>query len=104
MTGRALGLYKFIITIELEPNTRDRILARAAKAQAATRAERGCVGYDFFTCADNPNKLTFVETWTDKAAHAFHMKQQYTKDFIAFHTQFLRNLVFGTINLESPIC
>lgn len=43
-------MYKFIITIELEPGTRDEILARAPAAQAATRAEPGCIAYDFYTC------------------------------------------------------
>jgi len=43
-------VYKFIITIELEPGTRDEILARAPAAQAATRAEPGCIAYDFYTC------------------------------------------------------
>jgi quinol monooxygenase YgiN len=97
-------MYKFIITIELQPEARDRILGRAAEAQAATRVEPGCLAYDFFTCTDDSNKLVFVETWKDEAAHAFHMQQQYTKDFIAFHEQFHRNLTFETINAASVTC
>ena len=56
-------MYKFIITIELEPGTRDQILARAPAAQAAARAEPGCLAYDFFTCTDDPDRLVFVEAW-----------------------------------------
>lgn len=67
-------MYKFIITIALEPGTRDRILDRAVEAQRATRDESGCIAYDFFTCADDPDKLVFVEAWTAKAAHDFHME------------------------------
>lgn len=94
-------MYKFIITIELEPGAREKILARAPEAQAATRAEPGCLAYDFFTCTDDADKLVFVESWKDEAAHAFHMNQAHTKRFIAFHEQFHRSLTFETINPAS---
>lgn len=95
-------MYKFIITIELEPGTRDRILERAPEAQAATRAEPGCIAYDFFACTDDPDKLVFVESWKDEASHAYHMEQEHTKTFIAFHEQFNRSLTFETINVADP--
>ncbi len=91
-------MYKFIITIELEPGAREKILAHAPEAQAATRAEPGCLAYDFFSCTDDPDKLVFVEAWKDKAAHDFHMEQEHTKHFIAFHEQFHRSLTLETIN------
>lgn len=91
-------MYKFIITIALEPGTRDKVLARAPEVQAATRAEPGCIAYDFFTCTDDPDKLVFVEAWQDEAAHAYHMAQTHTKDWIAFHERYNRALTFETIN------
>ncbi|WP_349295125.1 antibiotic biosynthesis monooxygenase (plasmid) [Thioclava sp. 'Guangxiensis'] len=91
-------MYKFIITIICQPGTRENILERAPAAQAATRAEAGCLSYDFFTCTDDPDKLVFVESWVDEAAHAFHMEQSHTKDFIAYHEQFHQSLTFETIN------
>ncbi|WP_423209691.1 putative quinol monooxygenase [Paracoccus yeei] len=92
-------MYKFIITIDCQPGTRSQILARAPAAQAATRAEPGCLAYDFYTCTDDPERLVFVETWKDRAAHDFHMEQPYTKAFIAFHEQFHRHFTFETINV-----
>jgi len=92
-------MYKFIITIDTVPGGRDKILARAPAAQAATRAEEGCIAYDFYTCTDNPERLVFVESWVDQAAHDFHMAQQHTKDFIAYHEPFHERLVFETINV-----
>lgn len=89
--------YKFLIDITLEPGTRARILERAPGAQAATRAEPGCIAYDFFTCTDDPDRLVFVESWVDRAAHDFHMEQDHTKKFIAFHEQFHRSLRFDEI-------
>lgn len=91
-------MYKFIITIDLQPGGREKILERAPTVQAATRAEPGCIAYDFYTCTDAPERLVFVENWVDEAAHAFHMTQQHTKDFIGFHEQFHRSLSFETIN------
>ncbi|WP_138424429.1 putative quinol monooxygenase [Maritimibacter alexandrii] len=90
-------MYKFIITIDCVPGGREKILARAPVAQAATRAEAGCLQYDFFACTDKPERLVFVETWQDRAAHDFHMEQAHTKDFIAFHEQFHDRLVFETV-------
>lgn len=86
--------YKFVIDIKLRPGTRDRILERAPEAQAATRGEPGCIAYDFFTCTDDPDRLVFVESWVDRAAHEFHMEQEHTKRFIAFHEQFHESLLF----------
>ena len=90
-------MYKFVITIDLRPGTRDRILDRAPEAQAAARAEPGCIAYDFYTCTDDPDRLVFIEAWDDEAAHAFHMEQAHTKAFIAFHEQFHDALTFETI-------
>ncbi|MBW6417410.1 putative quinol monooxygenase [Celeribacter sp. PS-C1] len=94
-------MYKFIITIDLQKDTRDMILARAPAAQKATREEPGCIAYDFYTCTDNPDRLVFVETWHDEAAHADHMEYEHTKEFIAFHEQFHKSLTFETINVAS---
>jgi len=94
-------MYKFIITINCQPGTRDKILDRAPEAQAATRAEPGCIAYDFYTCTDDPDRLVFVETWVDRAAHDFHMAQQHTLDWIAFHEPMNATLTFETINVAS---
>ncbi len=91
-------MYKFIITLDVTPGARAKILERAPEAQAATRAEPGCIAYDFYACTDNPDRMVFVEAWVDEAAHAFHMEQEHTKRFIAFHEQFHERLVFETIN------
>lgn len=92
-------MYKFIITIDCKPGTRARVLEKAPEAQAATRAEPGCLAYDFYTCTDLPDRLVFVEAWVDEAAHAFHMQQDHTTRFIAWHEQFHDRLTFETINV-----
>ncbi|RQW64404.1 putative quinol monooxygenase [Vibrio viridaestus] len=92
-------MYKFVITIQLQPNTLEKILAKAPEAQANTRAEDGCISYDFFTCTDDPDKLVFIETWKTKEAHEWHCEQGYTKEFIAFHEQFHKSFKLETINI-----
>lgn len=92
-------MYKFIITIDLLPGTREKVLAAAPKAQAATRAEPGCISDDFYTCTDNVDQIVFVEAWKNQQAHDFHMEQAHTKAFIAFHEQFHKGLTFETINV-----
>ncbi|WP_138471015.1 putative quinol monooxygenase [Poseidonocella sp. HB161398] len=87
-------MYRFVISIELEPGTRDKVLSKAPAAQAATRAEPGCIAYDFFTCTDDPDRIVFVEAWADEAAHAAHMEEQHTRDWIAWHEPFNRSLTF----------
>ncbi|WP_018150882.1 putative quinol monooxygenase [Leeia oryzae] len=94
-------MYKFLISIQLQPGTRDKILAAAAPVQALTRAEPGCIAYDFFTCTDDPDRLVFVECFKSKADHEYHCEQDYTKTFIALHEPFHVSLSFETINIHA---
>ena len=94
-------MFKFIITLQLKPGTRETILARAAEVQAATRAEPGCIAYDFFTCTDDPDRLLFVEAWTSQEAHEWHVEQEHTKRFIAFHEPEHQSFRFEAINVEA---
>ena len=95
-------MYKFLITIRLQPGTRDKILEAAVPVQQLTRAEPGCITYDFFTCTDDPDTLVFVECFQSKQAHELHCEQEYTKKFIAFHEQVHRALTFETVNIQQP--
>ncbi len=94
-------MYKFLITINLKPGTLDKILEKAPEAQRLTRMEKGCISYDFFTCTDDPNKLVFIECFTSKEAHEWHVEQDYTQEFIQFHEQFHENITFETVNIEN---
>ena len=69
--------------------------------QAATRAEPGCIAYDFFTCTDDPDRLVFVEAWTSKEAHDWHLCQEHTRALIAFHEPKHRSFRFETVNAEA---
>ena len=92
-------MYKFLITTKLQPGTRDQILEAAPAVQKETRAEEGCLSYDFFTCTDDPDRLVFIECFTFKKRTGLHCEQDYTKEFIAFHEQFHESLTFETVNI-----
>lgn len=93
-------MYKFLITIQLEPGTRDQILAKAADVQKRTRAEAGCIAYDFFTCTDNADLLLFVECFASRQDHQWHCEQGYTQEFIRFHEQFHLSLKFELVQAK----
>ena len=37
--------------------------------------EAGCIQYDYFLSAQDPDQLLLVEKWTDREAHKVHMTQ-----------------------------
>jgi quinol monooxygenase YgiN len=54
--------------------TRDE-LRRILTAQVApTRAERGCINYDFHVDAEDPNVFMFYENWRSRADLDAHLK------------------------------
>ncbi|MBZ9792026.1 antibiotic biosynthesis monooxygenase [Rhizobium sp. 3T7] len=93
--------YKFIVTIELVPGTRDEILARAPEVQLAARADNGCLSFDCFICTDDPNRLVFIESWTDEPAYAAHLLRGHTQRFLEFYEPFHRSFSFETITANT---
>jgi len=89
--------YKFIVTIELVPGTRDEILARAPEVQSATRGENGCLSFDCFTCTDNPDRLVFIESWEDEQAYAEHLLKDHTQRFLELYEPLHRSFIFETV-------
>ncbi|KSV61821.1 hypothetical protein N183_36940 [Sinorhizobium sp. Sb3] len=89
--------YKFIITIELVPGTRDEILARAPEVQQAARAENGCLSFDCLTYTDDPNRLVFIESWIDEQAYAEHLLKDHTQRFLEYYEPLHRSFTFETV-------
>ena len=53
-------------TVVAQPETREELQAILAAFVAPTRAEEGCINYDFHVDADNPCVFVFYETWRSK--------------------------------------
>ncbi|MGY2002549.1 putative quinol monooxygenase [Blastococcus sp. SYSU DS1024] len=67
---------------EAAPGRRDELVAAARAVAAATRADAGCVTYDFAVDLDDPDRVLGVEIWTDRAALDRHMAHEHTRDFL----------------------
>ena len=85
-------MYKFIVTLQIKPGTLGSIIEAAKPCQAATRAEPGCISYNFYASIDDPESMVFVECFESEQAHKEHGEKQYVKDFL----EFLHPLVVST--------
>ena len=66
-------MYTIIGTVTARPETREE-LATLLKAQVPpTRAEEGCINYDFHVDAADPCVFVFYENWTSRAALDAHL-------------------------------
>ena len=63
-----------IATLKIRPGTRDAVAAAAQSAIEGTRKEEGCLLYDLHASVTDPERMVFVEQWTDREALAKHLK------------------------------
>ena len=58
-----------------DKETRDAFYSevKASGVVEASRAEEGCIRYDYFYCADTDNQIFLWEQWESREAQAEHM-------------------------------
>ena len=61
-------------TVVAKDETREVLRKILADQVAPTRAEAGCVNYDFHVDVDDPNVFMFYENWRSKADLDAHLK------------------------------
>jgi quinol monooxygenase YgiN len=61
----------------LKEGTRDEVLRLVDELIDKTRLEPGCVSYELFQSAGDPDEVTFIETWESAEALAAHMKTEH---------------------------
>lgn len=66
-------MYTILGTVTARPETRDELLALLHAQVAPTRAEAGCINYDFHVDAADPCVFVFYENWTDRSALDAHL-------------------------------
>ncbi len=66
-------MYTIIGTVTARPETREELLTLLAAQVAPTRAEAGCINYDFHVDAADPCVFVFYENWSDRAALDAHL-------------------------------
>lgn len=57
-----------------KPEKREELRAMLAAQIAPTRAEPGCMNYDFHVDAEDPNAFMFHENWRSRADLEAHLK------------------------------
>jgi quinol monooxygenase YgiN len=66
-------MYTIIGTVTARPETREELASLLIAQVAPTRAEAGCINYDFHVDAADPCVFVFYENWTDRAALDRHL-------------------------------
>lgn len=64
-----------IARLNVEPGTRDTLIAAAKPCIAATRQEVGCIRYELAADVLDPNVLVFTEEWENRECLATHFTQ-----------------------------
>ncbi len=72
-----------IITVSctVKPENRNELVALCKEMLIPSRAEEGCITYNFYQDAADENKFFFYEVWKDQAAIDFHFKTKHYLDF-----------------------
>ncbi len=80
-----------ILFAEIEPKPAHFVEALGAVEAILekTRAEEGCLRFDFFTDVER-QRLYLYEVWRDEAAFEFHHAQTYTRDVFHAYEGWLR--------------
>ena len=67
-----------------QPGTEQDLLTQIDDLVAKTRAEPGCINYDFHQHTSEPQRFVFYENFVDQAAVDYHFAQPHTQAWIAF--------------------
>jgi len=66
-------------TFTAKPDSRPALLEIAAMLTPLSRAEPGCLRYDFLQSPHDPNKFVFFELWKSRADLDEHFQKPYFK-------------------------
>jgi quinol monooxygenase YgiN len=66
-------------TVVAKPERRDELMQILAAQVAPTRAEPGCINYDFHCDKSDPNTFIFYENFVNKDALEEHLKKAHLK-------------------------
>ena len=76
-------MYTIIGTVTAHPETRAELHELLMAQVAPTRAEPGCINYDFHVDAADPCMFIFYENWINKAAPDAHLKMPYLQPLLS---------------------
>ena len=70
-------------TIPLRPESREHALQLAKRMADATRAEQGCISYDFYIGLSDPNTLMLFQEWESMEALMGHFQTEHMEEFLS---------------------
>ncbi len=76
-------MYTIIGTVTARPETREELAALLEAQVAPTRAERGCINYDFHVDAADPCIFVFYENWTGRQALDTHLAMPHLQPLLS---------------------
>lgn len=65
-----------------KPERRGSIISLAATVAKPSRAESGCISYNFYEQQPTNNEFLFFEEWADQAALDYHFQTPHFKKFM----------------------
>jgi quinol monooxygenase YgiN len=103
--GRSFMTHVTIIgTVICKPETREELLSILTDQVAPSRAEPGCINYDFHADAENPCCFVFYENWHSQADLDAHLKQPHVKPLFSQIDRLLAEPVqIRYLNMISPM-
>jgi quinol monooxygenase YgiN len=78
--GEPLAMIFITAKFQVKPEDADRWPEIAAEFTRATRAEPGCLWFDWSRSVDDPNEYVVVEAFRDDAAGAAHVQSEHFKN------------------------
>jgi quinol monooxygenase YgiN len=69
-------------TIPIRSDRRERALELARRMTDATRAEAGCISYEFFVGLTDPNTLMLFQEWESMEALMGHYQTEHMDEFL----------------------
>jgi quinol monooxygenase YgiN len=69
-------------TIPIRPDCREQALKLARGMTEATRAEPGCISYDFYVGLSDPNTLMLFQEWETMEALMRHFQTSHMEEFL----------------------
>lgn len=69
-----------VVGFTARPDTVEELRERLVTLVGLTRTEDGCLRYDLHEHPDDPLRLTFVEEWASRDAHAAHDRTPWVED------------------------
>lgn len=79
-----------VVRLKAKKGMGARLQQAAIKLIPLTRAEPGCIEYNFHVSSQEPDSFLFYENWIDQAALDKHLKMPYLVEFKALLDEILQ--------------